>query len=117
IPFRESINFRELSDHSFLLSITRSAPISVAACRSISLVKLSRKDEIATIAAIPRTIEEMKRSNLDLSFRQSLTAILNNQRRFRPLSGSDLFFIFLYSTVYHWYSRLSFGCQKQLVCH
>src|SRR5690554_6623112 len=93
-PFRESINCRELSDQAFRLSMTKSAPIRAAACLSISFVRLSRKDEMATIAAIPRTIEEMKRSNLDLFLRLSLKAIFINQRRFKPVSVADLSFIF-----------------------
>ena len=45
----------------------------------ISLTRFSLKELIATNAAIPRTIEEMNRSNLLLFRRLSRQAIFNNQ--------------------------------------
>ncbi len=66
----------------WLSSITRSAPSKDLACVFISLCKLSLKELIATNAAIPKIMEEVKRINLDLYLRLSLQAIFASHENF-----------------------------------
>ncbi len=70
-------------EKALLPEISRSAPMSSAACLSTSSFRLALKAYTDTRAAIPRIMEEIKSSNLDRLRRLSLQAILKSQFQFK----------------------------------
>ena len=75
---RESASLPRSSFRALLPEMTRSAPTSSAACRSISERRLSLSDCTDTSAAMPRMMDDMKRKSLERFRRLSRHAILNS---------------------------------------
>src|SRR6185312_714108 len=105
--------------------ISRSAPISVAACALISFSRLYLKVYIATSAAMPNMMAEINNSSLARFFRLSRQAISNSQGMFTfRLIGVELLSIglrvfnsFIRHQLSAFYAKdtLCFGGQFQVV--